>query len=127
MSLAAEQLTLGFPGSVLCRRLSFELKAGQCWALLGNNGSGKTTLMHALAGIRRPIAGEVRLDGTPLSMLGATARARRIGLLLQEESVEFWGSVLDYACLGRYPHRRSLFGWKRRTSVWHASNSSGWT
>jgi iron complex transport system ATP-binding protein len=80
--------------------------------LLGNNGSGKTTLMHALAGIRRPIAGEVRLDGTPLSMLGATARARRIGLLLQEESVEFWGSVLDYACLGRYPHRRSLFGWE---------------
>jgi iron complex transport system ATP-binding protein len=68
--------------------------------------------MHALAGIRRPIAGEVRLDGTPLSMLGATARARRIGLLLQEESVEFWGSVLDYACLGRYPHRRSLFGWE---------------
>jgi iron complex transport system ATP-binding protein len=45
-------------------------------------------------------------------MLGATARARRIGLLLQEESVEFWGSVLDYACLGRYPHRRSLFGWE---------------
>jgi len=112
MSLAADQLTLGFPGSVLRRGLSFEVRAGQCWALLGNNGSGKTTLMHALAGVQRQIAGEVRLDGTPLSMLGATARARRIGLLLQEESVEFWGSVLDYACLGRYPHRRSLFGWE---------------
>ena len=26
--------------------------------------------------------------------------------------MEFWGSVLDYVCLGRYPHRRSLFGWE---------------
>jgi iron complex transport system ATP-binding protein len=112
MSLAAERLTLGFPGRILCRELSFEVRAGECWAFLGNNGSGKTTLMHALAGVHRLIAGEVRLDGTPLSMLGATARARRIGLLSQEESVEFWGSVLDYTCLGRYPHRRSPFGWE---------------
>ena len=80
--------------------------------MLGNNGSGKTTLMHALAGLRRPLAGAVSLDGTPLSTLGPAARARRIGLLLQEERSNSGARVLDYVCLGRYPHRRSLFGWE---------------
>lgn len=111
MTLAAAALTLAFPGRTLIRGLSFEVRPGECWAVLGNNGSGKTTLMHALAGVRRPYSGQVSLDGTALSTLGAGERARRIGLLLQDEPVEFWGSVLDYVCLGRYPHRRSLFGW----------------
>jgi iron complex transport system ATP-binding protein len=111
MRLTADALTLGFPGRVLCRGLSFAVFPGQCWAVLGNNGSGKTTLMHALAGVRKPLAGSVRIDDSVLANLGAAARARRIGLLLQEEPTEFWGSVLDYVSLGRYPHRRSLLGY----------------
>jgi len=103
-------LTLGFPGRTLCRGLSFAIAPGQCWAVLGNNGSGKTTLMHALAGIRKPLAGTVHADDALLARLGAAARAQRIGLLLQEEPTEFWGSVLDYVVLGRYPHRRSMLG-----------------
>ena len=112
MTLTAEGLTLGFPGRVLCEGLSFAVFPGQCWAVLGNNGSGKTTLMHALAGVGRPLAGSVRVDDLPLTNLRAAARARRIGLLLQEEPSEFWGSVLDYVSLGRYPHRRSLLGYE---------------
>lgn len=111
MNLAAIGVTLGFPGRTLVRNASFEVQTGECWAVLGNNGSGKTTLLHTLAGIHQPSGGRVVLDGVPLSTLGASARARRIGLLPQEERVEFWGSVLDYVCLGRYPHRRSLLGW----------------
>jgi iron complex transport system ATP-binding protein len=111
VTLAAAALTIAFPGRILVRGLSFEVRPGQCWAVLGNNGSGKTSLLHALAGVRRPSSGQVELDGAALSILGAGERARRIGLLMQEEPVEFWGSVLDYVCLGRYPHRRALFGW----------------
>ncbi len=115
MRLTADALTLGFPGRVLCRELSFVVSPGQCWAVLGNNGSGKTTLMHALADVRRPLAGSVSVDDSLLVNLGAAARARRIGLLLQEEPTEFWGSVLDYVSLGRYPHRRSLLGYDPQT------------
>jgi iron complex transport system ATP-binding protein len=111
MKLTAEALTLGFPGKLLCQGLSFAVSPGECWAVLGNNGSGKSTLMHALAGVRRPLGGRVRVDDTPLSVLGAARRARLIGLLLQEDITEFWGSVLDYVALGRYPHRRSLLGY----------------
>jgi iron complex transport system ATP-binding protein len=109
--LTVEALTLGFPGRVLCSGLSFRVLPGQSWAVLGNNGSGKTTLLHVMAGVRRPLAGSVRLGDAPLANFGAAARARLIGLLLQEETTEFWGSLLDYVSLGRYPHRRSLLGY----------------
>jgi iron complex transport system ATP-binding protein len=110
VKLTADALTLGFPGRTLCSGLSFAIAPGQCWAVLGNNGSGKTTLMHVLSGIRSPLAGTVRADGSLLTSLGAAARAQRVGLLLQEEPAPLWGNVLDYVALGRYPHRRSMLG-----------------
>jgi len=109
--LQARGLVTGFPGRPLVRGLDLSIEAGQVWAVLGNNGSGKTTLLHTLAGLRPPLAGAVDLDGRPLASFPAVARARRLGLLLQEDLGAFWGSVRDYVLLGRYPHRRSLWGW----------------
>jgi iron complex transport system ATP-binding protein len=106
MTLSARGLVLGYGKQAVVGELSLDIAPGQCWAVLGNNGSGKTTLLHTLAGIRSPLAGSVTLDERALSTLNAGARARAIGLLLQEEPLEFWGSVLEYAGLGRYPHRR---------------------
>ena len=105
MTLSARGLALGYGHHTLLRELSVDIAPGQCWAVLGNNGSGKTTLLHTLAGIRAPLAGTVALDQRSLAELNAGARARSIGLLLQDEPLEFWGSVLEYAGLGRYPHR----------------------
>jgi len=107
MSLTARGLAVGFGHRAVVTQLAMQIAPGQCWAVLGNNGSGKTTLLHTLAGIRRPLAGSVALGGRVLSALAAGERARAIGLLLQEEPLEFWGSVLEYVCLGRYPHRRA--------------------
>jgi len=107
MSLSARALSLGFGHRTVVKHLAVDIAPGQCWAVLGNNGSGKTTFLHTLGGIRRPLAGSVVLGDCALSGLDAGARARSIGLLLQEEPLEFWGSVLEYVCLGRYPHRRA--------------------
>jgi iron complex transport system ATP-binding protein len=107
MSLAATGVHLKFGQRTLLSGLDLEIAPGECWAILGNNGSGKTTLLHALAGIHKPLSGTVALDGRALSQLDAGERARRIGLLLQEEPLEFWGSALEYVGLGRYPHRRA--------------------
>lgn len=104
-------LAFGYAGHRLCEDLTLKLAAGQCWAVLGNNGCGKSTLLRTLAGLLPPLAGEIRIDGAALAQLPDRARARQIGLLLQEEHGAFWGSVLDYVLLGRYPHRHGLFGW----------------
>ncbi len=101
----------GYPGRPLVRGLDLCIEAGQVWALLGNNGAGKSTLLLALSGLRPTQAGAIELDGRPLASFTAAARARRIGLLLQEDLSGFWGTLRDYVLLGRYPHRRSLWGW----------------
>ena len=63
--------------------------------------------MHAFAGVRTPDAGTVCWRGKALADYGSRERARHIGLLLQHEHAEFWGSVLDYVLLGRYPRSAS--------------------
>ena len=53
--------------------------AGEIVALLGDNGAGKTTLVKALCGVHALDAGEVSLDGSPISFSGP-AQAREAGI-----------------------------------------------
>ena len=60
--------------------LSLAISPGETLALLGKNGSGKTTLLKSFAGLLRPTAGAVQLNGEPLSR----EAKGRIGLLSHE-------------------------------------------
>lgn len=111
--LACRDVALEVPERILCRALSFTVSAGEVWAVLGKNGSGKTTLIHTVAGLQRQAAGTVMFDGAERDQCSGRQRARDIGVLLQHEEAEFWGSVLEYVLLGRFPHARSWFGWRR--------------
>src|SRR5581483_1897102 len=71
----------------------------------------KSTLLRTLAGLQRPLDGRVELDGVCVATMPARPRARRIAALLQEEAQVFWGNVLEYVLLGRYPHRHGVLGW----------------
>lgn len=57
------------------RNVSFTVAEGEVYALLGRYGSGKTTLLEALAGLRRPTGGSVRLRGADPYTDRGTARA----------------------------------------------------
>jgi iron complex transport system ATP-binding protein len=102
--LHARHLTLTIAERTLCASLDAELKAGENWVILGANGSGKTTLLHALAGLRAPDAGHIRLDDSEVGGIPPRARARRIGVLFQEAESEFPATVLETVLTGRYPH-----------------------
>src|SRR6185369_3941517 len=88
--LRIEGVRLAYPGRILVEGLSAEFRAGEIWAVLGRNGSGKSTLLHALAALRRPQAGRVLLNDATLQDMPRRALARHVGVLLQEESREFW-------------------------------------
>jgi peptide/nickel transport system ATP-binding protein len=47
--------------------ISFDIQAGDCFALVGESGSGKTTLGRCVAGLHRPDRGSVELDGSVLA------------------------------------------------------------
>jgi iron complex transport system ATP-binding protein len=103
--IEARALSLEVPGRRLVSGLTFNLAPGDCCALLGRNGSGKSSLIASLAGLRRPASGTLLLEGRPLGSWDRLERARRLGVLLQDEPGEYWGSTADYVRLGRFPHR----------------------
>ena len=56
-------------GSVTANHnVHLDLRQGEILALLGENGSGKTTLMNMLSGIYKPDAGEIVVEGKPVSI-----------------------------------------------------------
>jgi len=88
------------------------LSQGELVCLLGPNGAGKSTLMRTLAGLQRPLAGDVLLQGSELHRLDRGERARLLGLVLTERVDA--GNLSAYAlvALGRYPYT----GWDGRLS-----------
>ena len=53
--------------------VSFQVKAGEAWGLIGTNGSGKSTMLKAISGILKPYQGSITVNGrvAPLIELGA--------------------------------------------------------
>jgi len=78
-------------GTDVLRDVSLAAPAGAVTAVVGPAGAGKTSLLHILAGLDRPTAGTVVLDGRPLRGLDdielTRLRRDRIGLLLPAASV----------------------------------------
>lgn len=54
---------IAFDGKTVIKDLSFEVKKGEIFGLLGSNGSGKTTTIRAILGFYQPTAGEVLVNG----------------------------------------------------------------
>lgn len=106
--LQASALTVAVGGRTLVRDLTFNLAAGDRVCLLGPNAVGKTLLLHTLAGLRRPGAGSVALDGRDMRDLGRQDIARYLGLLLQDDAETFPATVLGTVLMGRHPHLEPL-------------------
>ena len=84
------------------------LRAGDALALVGPNAAGKSTLVRTLAGLLRPVAGDVRLMGRTLGSWPRDAVARAVALVTPEEEGPPALTVAERVALGRYPHRGPL-------------------
>ena len=108
-SLAAEGLIVRLGGRSVIDAVSLSFRLGEVSAIVGPNGAGKSTLLSCLAGLRRPAAGEVRLNGVPIGALPSRERARRIGYLPQVPEIAWRLDVHTFVRLGRTAHR-GVFG-----------------
>jgi zinc/manganese transport system ATP-binding protein len=63
--IRAEQLEVGYPGKLIWRDATFEVRHGEFVAVIGPNGAGKTTLFRMLLGLQRPQGGTLTVFGTP--------------------------------------------------------------
>jgi len=86
----------GVPGEpMIFQDFSWRAAQGEAWAVLGPSGCGKTTLLYLLAGLRRPTAGRILIDGQPL-----TRPRPHTGLILQDYGLLPWATVRQNAELG---------------------------
>jgi branched-chain amino acid transport system ATP-binding protein len=83
-ALQFEGIAAGYGTTQVLHGVDLVVPAGKAVALLGANGAGKTTLLKIGAGVLRPFAGEVRVDGQVVTRQDATARASE-GLCLIPE------------------------------------------
>src|SRR5215217_9152288 len=68
-----------FPGVIALDDIAFDLRAGEIHVLVGENGAGKSTLVKILSGIYQPDAGEILLDGKPVTLPDPHA-AQQLGI-----------------------------------------------
>ena len=103
--MQARGLTLQADRRILVDGLDFEAGPGECWVVIGRNGAGKSTLLLALAGLRKPAAGQVLIDGRALPDWPLADLARRRAYLPQGRSDAFGYRVLDTVLAARHPYQ----------------------
>src|SRR6202161_4353339 len=93
--------------------VSFQVQSGEFTGLIGSNGVGKTTLLRTILGLQRPDAGEIRVNGTPLSRhSGSLGYVPQKVLLDPDIPIR----ARDFVALGLDAQR---YGFKRRTKEEH--------
>ncbi len=81
------------------RNLSFELKAGEKLALVGENGAGKTTLVKLLARLYDPTEGRILIDGIDIKLFQLDSLRQNIGVIFQD-FVRFYLSAAENIAVG---------------------------
>lgn len=94
--ITLQSVRFAYPdGTKVFEDFNWQVGSGEAWAVLGPSGCGKTTLLYLLAGLRYPVAGEIRIGGEPL-----LKPRPRTGLILQDYGLLPWATVRENVGLG---------------------------
>ncbi|MEL5396183.1 ABC transporter ATP-binding protein [Serratia nevei] len=111
MSISADNITWKVGKKVIVNSVSLSVSRGETVGLLGPNGCGKSSLLRILAGLRRPDAGRVTLDGQDIARIAKKRLARRVAFVEQHGMTEANMRVRDVVKLGRIPHHSAFSNW----------------
>lgn len=102
-----------FGGTKALTDVSLDLKRGEILALLGENGAGKSTLIKTLAGIYKPDAGEILLNGEPYQHRPPRPNERQpVAFIHQDLGLIEWMTVGENVGLAQgFSMRRKLIDW----------------
>jgi ATP-binding cassette subfamily B protein RaxB len=81
----------------ILENVNLTIEPGEFVVVSGPSGTGKTTLAKVMLGLLAPISGEVLVDGTPLSTLGAQAYREHVAAVMQDDHL-ISGSIADNIC-----------------------------
>ena len=101
----------GSASKLVLENISFDLHAGEFLALVGSSGSGKSTMMRLIAGLDRPSAGVISIDGVPVRGPGSDR-----GMVFQKYSLYPWLTAAQNVAFGMELQGRTREEIRERTS-----------
>jgi sulfate transport system ATP-binding protein len=112
MSIIVTRATRRFGDFTALDDVSVEIPSGSLTALLGPSGSGKSTLLRVIAGLERPDAGTVAIDGRDATTL--PPQRRGVGFVFQHYAAFKHMTVRENVAFGLKVQRRPRAGIRRR-------------
>ncbi len=110
LRLAARRVSKRYGGVQALADVSFEVRAGEVMALLGENGAGKSTLVKVIAGLVDPDDGELFVDGVSTALYPAAAsQAAGVAVVHQEFSSVPSLTVAENLALGAAERARRVW------------------
>ncbi|MCD2172349.1 ABC transporter ATP-binding protein [Rhizobium sp. C4] len=102
--LSASHLSICYGQRKALDGFEIALAAGEIRALIGPNGSGKSTALQALAGLAKPEAGTVLIDGASIAAMTRREIAHRLSFLPQQPTAPDEMTVEQLVRQGRFAH-----------------------
>lgn len=114
--LEAVNVTKSYAGAQALRSVSFDLRAGEVHALVGENGAGKSTLIKIMTGAVQADGGEIRLRGEPLARNSPRlAKSLGIAAIYQQPALFPELSVAENIAIGVEPSNAGRrIDWRER-------------
>jgi len=100
--LNVKDLKKSYGGVIALKGVDFDLKMGECHALVGENGAGKSTLIKCIAGVIKPDSGKIMLENKEVSLNSPKdALEKGIAAVYQEPMIYPQLSVVENLFLGK--------------------------
>ncbi len=96
--IAVENVTVAYGENVIQKNVSFEVRRGEVFVILGGSGSGKSTLLKTMIGLYRPARGRILFDGEDIVTAEGEDRLRllrKFGVMYQSGALFGGMSVLE--------------------------------
>ena len=96
-------------GRTILQGINLQVSPREIVAVMGPSGCGKTTLLKCIAGLLRPTAGEVRIEGVEIGQLSERERMPlrlKLGIVFQHAALFDYLTVFENVAFGLVRHRR---------------------
>lgn len=111
-------ISMQFPGVLANDDVTFDIRQGEVFALVGENGAGKSTLMNVLYGLNTPSAGQVFVKGKEITTFSpGHAIAQGIGMVHQHFKLVPSFTVAQNIVLNDEPRRGIFYDFKRANAI----------